>query len=312
MGVANWTRGFMEKFKELRGYDMSGYMPVLTNKIVGNRDISNRFLHDFRRTVSDLIADEFYRTFTDIAHENGIYTHPESGGPHSAPIDAIKTMGYNDVPMGEFWVRSNTHRVSDAQRLCVKQSASVAHLYGKQFVAAEGPTSIGPQWERPPKDCKNVIDRIFCSGINRIVWHTFTASDDKYGEPGNEYFAFNVHRNTVVNDIRVLRQRHRKLVTDADVDTEIGDAVAKFDSLFQLAIQEYGTATLAGQKAHFLGQAVSTLRAKMGFLVEVGVLPKAAQEITGKLLIEGVDVNKASLEELMSLRNRLAQRIGLS
>ena len=189
MGVANWTPGFIEKFRELRGYDMSGYMPVITNRIVGNRDISNRFLHDFRRTVSDLIADEFYGTFTEIAHKNGLYTHPESGGPHSAPIDAIKTMGYNDVPMGEFWVRSNTHRVSDAQRLCVKQSASVAHVYGKQFVAAEGPTSIGPHWERPPKDCKNVIDRIFCSGVNRIVWHTYTASPDEYGEPGNEYFA---------------------------------------------------------------------------------------------------------------------------
>ncbi|HOS71291.1 MAG TPA: glycosyl hydrolase [Bacteroidales bacterium] len=189
MGVANWTQGFMEKFRELRGYDMTEYMPVITNRIVGNRDISNRFLHDFRRTVSDLIADEFYKTFSEIARQNDLFTHPESGGPHSAPIDAIKTMGYNDVPMGEFWVRSNTHRVSDAQRLCVKQSASVAHVYGKQFVAAEGPTSIGPHWERPPRDCKNVIDRIFCSGVNRIVWHTFTASPDEYGEPGNEYFA---------------------------------------------------------------------------------------------------------------------------
>jgi len=189
MGVANWTPRFMEKFRELRGYDMTDYMPVITNRIVVNRDISNRFLHDFRRTVSDLIADEFYRTFSEIAHQNSVYTHPESGGPHSAPIDAIKTMGYNDVPMGEFWVRSNTHRISDAQRLCVKQSASVAHVYGKQFVAAEGPTSIGPHWERPPKDCKNVIDRIFCSGVNRIVWHTYTASPDEYGEPGNEYFA---------------------------------------------------------------------------------------------------------------------------
>jgi hypothetical protein len=189
MDVANWTQGFMKKFETLRGYDMSPYLPVFTNKIVGNRDISNRFLHDFRRTVSDLVADEFYKTFTRIAHERGVYTHPESGGPHSAPIDAIKTMGYNDVPMGEFWVRSNTHRITDAQRLCVKQSASVAHIYGKQFVAAEGPTSIGPQWERPPKDCKNVINQIFCSGVNRIVWHTFTSSPDEYGEPGNEYFA---------------------------------------------------------------------------------------------------------------------------
>ena len=76
MGVANWTRDFIDKFKKLRGYDIEPYLPVLTNRIVGSRDISNRFLHDFRRTVGDLVADEFYQTFSDIAHQNGICTHP--------------------------------------------------------------------------------------------------------------------------------------------------------------------------------------------------------------------------------------------
>lgn len=189
MGVANWTDDYMEEFRSRRGYDPAPYLPVLTGRIVGTRELSNRFLRDFRLTVADLVAEDFYGTFTQLAHDYGVYTHPESGGPHSAPIDAVRTMGNNDVPMGEFWVRSNTHRVADDQRLIVKQSASVAHLYGKQFVMAEGPTSIGPQWERPPKDCKNVIDRIFCSGVNRIVWHTYTASPDEYGRPGNEYFA---------------------------------------------------------------------------------------------------------------------------
>ncbi len=189
MGVANWTDQFEQQFLQRWGYDITPYLPVITDRIVGSREISNRFLHDFRRTVADLVADEFYQTFSEIAYREGIYTHPESGGPHSAPIDALRTMGFNDVPMGEFWVRSNTHRVDDAQRLAVKQSASAAHTYGRRLVAAEGPTSIGPHWERPPKECKNVIDRIFCSGINRIVWHTYTASPDEYGLPGNEYFA---------------------------------------------------------------------------------------------------------------------------
>jgi hypothetical protein len=98
--------------------------------LLGSREISNRFLHDFRRTVADLVADEFYQTFSEIAYAaKEFITHPESGGPHSAPIDAVRTMGFNDVPMGEFWVRSNTHRVDDAQRLAVKQSASAAHTF---------------------------------------------------------------------------------------------------------------------------------------------------------------------------------------
>ena len=56
-------------------------------------------------------------------------------------------------------------------------------------MSAEGPTSIGPQWERSPKDLKANIDRIFCSGVNQNVWHTFTSSPQEFGKPGNEYFA---------------------------------------------------------------------------------------------------------------------------
>jgi hypothetical protein len=33
------------------------------------------------------------------------------------------------------------------------------------------------------------LDRVFCSGVNRIVWHTFTSSPKEFGLPGNEYFA---------------------------------------------------------------------------------------------------------------------------
>lgn len=189
MGVVNWTDRFPQEFKRLRGYDMTKYMPVLAGRVVESREVSNRFLHDFRKTVGDCIAENHYQLFYDLAHEYGLGIHPESGGPHSAPVDALKVMGISDFPQGEFWARSNTHRVSDAQRLAVKQSACVAHTNGKRFVAAEGPTSIGPQWERSPKDLKGNLDRIFCSGVNRIVWHTFTSSPIEFGKPGNEYFA---------------------------------------------------------------------------------------------------------------------------
>jgi hypothetical protein len=189
MGNANWTQGFEHFFKEKRGYDLTPYLPVLTNRVVANREISNRFLHDYRKTVSDAIVENHYSYFKELAAQYGLKIHPESGGPHSAPIDAIKALSVNDFPMGEFWARSNTHRIADAERLSVKQGASVAHVYGRKWMAAEGPTSIGPHWERAPKDLKSVIDRVFCSGVNRIVWHTFTSSPEEFGQPGHEYFA---------------------------------------------------------------------------------------------------------------------------
>jgi hypothetical protein len=189
MGVANWTDKFIEEFRHFRGYDPTPWLPVLSNRVMGTRAESDRFLKDFRKTVGDCIAVNHYELFRDLARERGLGMHPESGGPHSVPGDALRLLGINDFPMGEYWARSNTHRTTEPERLAVKQSASAAHTYGKRFVAAEGPTSIGPQWERSPRDLKNVIDQVFCSGINRLVWHTVTGSPAGEGIPGIEYFA---------------------------------------------------------------------------------------------------------------------------
>lgn len=189
MDLVSWTKNFPAEFKKYRGYDIQKYMPVLAGRIVESRNESDRFLHDFRKTIGDCVTDYHYRLFYELAHKYGMGIHPESGGPHSAPVDALRVMGISDFPQGEFWAMANTHRIKDDERLSVRQSACVAHTNGKRFVAAEGPTSIGPQWERSPMDLKGNIDRVFCSGVNRIVWHTFTSSPKEFGLPGNEYFA---------------------------------------------------------------------------------------------------------------------------
>ncbi len=189
MDLVSWTPLFPKEFKKFRGYEIQKFMPALAGRIIENRDVTDRFLHDFRKTIGDCVAQYHYQKFYNLAHKYGMGIHPESGGPHSAPVDALRVMGISDFPQGEFWAVANTHRIKDAERLSVRQSASVAHTNGKRFVAAEGPTSIGPQWERSPKDLKGNIDRVFCSGVNRIVWHTFTSSPKEFGLPGNEYFA---------------------------------------------------------------------------------------------------------------------------
>lgn len=120
-----------------------------------------------------------------------------------------------------------------------------------------------------------------------------------------------VHRNTITNDVKVLRERNRQQITDVDVKAEIGDAVAKYDEIFKAALGDYATTDKDGSKASFLSQAQSALERKLRFLIDVGVLPKAVQEFSGKLVVEGVDVASASVDELKSLRNKLAQRAGV-
>ena len=189
MGTTNWTHDFDIEFKKRRGYDINPYLPVLTGRIVGNREITNRFLEDFRHTVGDMAADYNYSEMYRLAQAEGISMHSESAGPHLPPVDGLKTLGINDIPMGESWARANTHRNTEAKRLNVKLGASAAHIYGKRFFAAEIPTSVGPVWERSPADVKIVLDKGFCTGVNRVNWHTYTSSPDEYGLPGIEYFA---------------------------------------------------------------------------------------------------------------------------
>lgn len=189
MGMVNWTQRFPEEFARFRGYDIRPYLPVMTGRVVGSPEISNRFLQDLRRTVSDCILNYHYKLFAELAHEHGMLIDPEAGGPCYTPVDAMEVMGVCDIPHGEYWARSPSHVASEGARLSVRQSACIAHTNGKRFVEAEGPTTIGPHWERSPADLKGIIDRIFCSGVNRLMWHTFTSSPEEYGTPGIEYFA---------------------------------------------------------------------------------------------------------------------------
>jgi hypothetical protein len=190
-GGTNWTDGFREEFKRRRGYDPLPYLPVVAGRILGSRETSDQFLFDLRRTVADLIAQNYYDRFEDHARKLGLGTHPEAGGPHGAPMDALENFRSTSFPQTEFWVVSGEHRVTDDQRFFVKEASSAAHIYGKPFAAAEGPTSMNPAaWsESLGSDVQPTFDQALTEGLNRLFWHEFTSSPAQYGLPGQEYFA---------------------------------------------------------------------------------------------------------------------------
>ena len=190
LGGTNWSAPFRAGFKKRRGYDLLPFLPVVSGRIIGSRDESDRFLNDFRKTIGDLIRSEHYGVFARMAKEKGLGIHPESGGPHGAPIDALRTLALSTFPQTEFWAKSPAHRSKDEDRFFVKEAASSAHINGKAIVAGEGFTSIGPQWEEVIwNDLKPTFDQAVCSGLNLLFWHTFTSSPKQEGLPGQEYFA---------------------------------------------------------------------------------------------------------------------------
>jgi len=186
----NWTANMPKAFQQRCGYDLLPWLPVLGGHVLGSREASERFLHDFRKTVGALVAENYYGTFLKNAHRHGMQVRAESGGPHGVPIDAQHCLGMIDVPMSEFWANSWSHRVSEQQRFFVKQPASAAHTYGKKLVAAEGFTTIGPQWqERVWDNLKPNFDHALCEGLNQLVWTLNACSPPEMGMPGQDMFA---------------------------------------------------------------------------------------------------------------------------
>jgi hypothetical protein len=186
----NWTPSFREEFIKRRGYDLLPFLPVLIGNVVTNREISNRFLNDFRKTFGDLVIENHYRIFRDNANHKKMLIHPESGGPHAVPIDAQRCLGFNNIPMSEFWAKSWMHRVKDEDRFFVKQPASAAHTYGHKLVMAEGFTTIGPHWQETIWDnLKPSFDRAVCEGMNLLVWASFSCSPEEMGIPGHVSFS---------------------------------------------------------------------------------------------------------------------------
>ena len=194
-GFPNWTANMPKHFKKYRGYDMTPYLPVLRGYIIGSAEISERFLHDYRKTIADCMADEHYGRFGELAGEYGIKIRSESAGPSwsaTMSMDGLKNLGRVHYPQGEFW--RNGFKVGE-QNQVGKQTATAANIYGHKIAAAEAFTSSGNagsisvHWSAFPENMKPIGDLAFCEGINFFVFHTITSQRPQDGKPGFAYGA---------------------------------------------------------------------------------------------------------------------------
>ncbi len=175
-GTQNWTDSMMEEFARRRGYDMLQWIPVLTGHIVESAEESDRFLWDFRRTLSDLVAENHYDQLTEILKERGMRRYTESHESGRAFIgDGMEVKRKAAVPMSATWTPGRFtpgNEVSTGYKADVRESASVAHLYGQNLVAAESMTAIGSAWAWSPETLKPTADMEMANGLNRFVIHT--------------------------------------------------------------------------------------------------------------------------------------------
>lgn len=184
-GSQNWTEDMAAQFKARRGYDLATWLPTLAGRVVDSPAASDAFLWDFRKTIGDLIADAHYGTLSNALHKRGMKRYGESHETGRAFIgDGMQVKKTADVPMGATWAAvppTNDPHSYDAD---VRESASVAHLYGQNLVAAESFTIGGEAFAYDPARLKPVADAMMANGLNRFVLHTSVHQPvDTYG-PG--------------------------------------------------------------------------------------------------------------------------------
>ncbi|TWO34505.1 hypothetical protein E1J38_001225 [Seonamhaeicola sediminis] len=161
--TTNWTTGFDTQFESLRGYDLTAYLPTLAGYYVESGEVSERFLWDFRRTIGDLIAENYYAHFAQLCHENGMKFSVE---PYWGPFDNMQVGAQGDIVMCEFW--SGGYPFFDSPKFV----SSIAHLNGSAIVGAESFTGIGG-WDKHPANIKSIGDRAWAEGITRFIFHTY-------------------------------------------------------------------------------------------------------------------------------------------
>ncbi|WP_299012546.1 glycosyl hydrolase [uncultured Polaribacter sp.] len=161
--TTNWTTGFETQFESLRGYDLTSFLPTLAGYYVESGEISERFLWDFRRTIGDLIAENYYSHFRDLCHENGMKFSVE---PYWGPFDNMQVGATGDIVMCEFW--SGGYPFFDSAKFV----SSIAHLNGSSIVGAEAFTGIGG-WDKHPATIKSIGDQAWAQGITRFIFHSY-------------------------------------------------------------------------------------------------------------------------------------------
>lgn len=178
-GWETWAPQMPQEFEKRRGYSLVKWLPALTGQIVENTEKTEQFLFDWRTTLGELIAENMYGNIAQIAKERGLETYfeaHENGRLYMPDGMAVKSKA--DIPMAAMWqlvpgkpVSNSTYEMAASD---IRESASVAHVYGRKFVATESLTANGMDgnaYAYYPGNLKSVADLEMANGVNRFVIH---------------------------------------------------------------------------------------------------------------------------------------------
>jgi hypothetical protein len=195
---ANWTSDFLDEFKKRRNYDLSPYLGIL-NKKTAETEQEKRIWSDYHETLSDLVYDEFTKTFVSFGHQFNKLIRNEA---HGSPANILDLYALSDIPESEFFGSKpydiplyrqdpdyEEARFGKPDELVLKLASSAAHISGKKLVASETSTWLGNHFKVALSQIKPIIDESFVGGINHFFYHGLPYSPPNEPFPGWLFYA---------------------------------------------------------------------------------------------------------------------------
>jgi hypothetical protein len=184
-GFQNWSSNFAAEFLERRGYNLTQWLPAIAGWVVDSRDITDRFLWDFRQTIVELFQESTYKVISDFAHSHGLSYYAEALEDKRPQLgDDLAMRSYADVPMGAMWTFEMGEEPNFTYIADLLGAASVSHVYGKDFTGAESMSAYGKPFSYSPKNLKHIVDLELSLGVTRFNIHTSPHQPSEVAAPG--------------------------------------------------------------------------------------------------------------------------------
>jgi hypothetical protein len=201
----DWAPDFFAQFEKRRGYRLQTELPALfadpsrsADRTTPNSDHIARVKYDYRRTISEIIAQESEPAWIDWAHRNGFRTIYQA---HGTPANWLDLYGDADLPETEMFHDDRSIFIS-------KFASSAAHTQGRPLIGAETGTWLKEHFTETLADVKYLADDMFLAGINHLYYHGACYSPDDAPWPGWLFYASTEMnpRNSIWHDVSALNE----------------------------------------------------------------------------------------------------------
>jgi hypothetical protein len=178
---ADWSPGLPEKFRKLRGYEITDRLAELAG--AGFPEDSARVLCDYRETLFLSLLEDSVTPWTEWARSRGVGTRYQA---HGAPGNLLDLYAAADIPETETFgggcfdfLPEPRNGMRPLPKLCPvlhKFASSAARLTGRRLVSSETFTLHREHFCGALSEMKPDADRLFLCGVNHIFFHGSTYS----------------------------------------------------------------------------------------------------------------------------------------